>query len=86
MNTTTCNISDKPSSFAHGQRVAVEWENEGEALATIDGVYYWGNIVTLTLTYDNDDSFKRRSFVWRRAYGELKVNDPNQWSPKFRMV
>ena len=85
MNKTACNISDNPSSFARGQRVAVEWDGEGEALATIDGVYYWGNTVSLTVTYD-DASFKSRSYNHRQSYGELKVNDPDRWSAKFRMI
>lgn len=79
------NVSDNPSSFARGQRVAVQWENEGEALATISHVSFWGNIVSFSVTYD-DARFEARANMWRGRYRELKVNDACHWSATFRTV
>ena len=85
MNNTTCNVSDKPSSFARGQRVAVEWENEGEALATIVSVQYWRNSVDMVVVYD-DPRFERRADKWNGAYRSLTVNDPERWSARFKII
>lgn len=79
------NVSDNPSSFARGQRVAVQWENEGEALGTISHVSFWGNIVSFSVTYD-DARFEARANMWGGRYRELKVNDACHWSATFRMV
>jgi hypothetical protein len=85
MNITINNISDNISQYARGQRVAVEWEDKGEVLATICSVHYWGNIAVITLTYDD----ARLEFLADKCYGRhraVRVNDPNRWSAKFRMV
>ena len=85
MNITINNVSDNISSFARGQRVAVEWEGEGEVLATIYSVHYWGNIAIMTLTYD-DARLEWRADKCYGAYRDVRVNDPRRWSAKFRMV
>ena len=82
---TIANVSDNVSSFARGQRVCVQWESEGEAFATVNAVYYWGDVATLVVTYD-EAHFERRADKFGGAYRNLLVNDANRWSAPFKMV